>query len=161
MSGGGVLIDMGYHYIDILLWFFGMPDGIYSSISDKNLKHQNYNTEDTIKIICEYNNKAFQHTIIFMNISRTYPIKQENITFLGGAGYMVLEKDSLKIFDLNNKLLEEYNKDLNENIYKKQINYFVDLVINNKKGGKYDYLGSAKNHLIHMELIEKIYQQNK
>jgi predicted dehydrogenase len=28
LAGGGCLVDMGYHVIDLLLWYFGLPDRI-------------------------------------------------------------------------------------------------------------------------------------
>lgn len=31
MAGGGCLIDMGYHMIDLLIWYFGLPDKILLS----------------------------------------------------------------------------------------------------------------------------------
>ena len=40
-----------------------------------------------------------------MNLSRTYPEKQENIVFLGTNGYMVLTKHSLKIYNKDNEYL--------------------------------------------------------
>ena len=95
-----------------------------------------------------------------MNLSRTYPEKQENIVFLGTNGYMVLTKNNLKIYNKDSELIEEFYGDSNENIYLKQINYFIDLVINNKVHKHKDYLGSPTNHLDHIKLINYIYQQN-
>ncbi len=158
-SGGGVLIDMGYHFVDILLWFFDYPDKVYSSISEKNLKNQNYDTEDTIKIIFEYNNRNVKNNIVFMNLSRTYPEKQENIIFIGTNGYMVLTKNNLKIFNRDNEIQEEFSKDLSENLFAKQIDYFIDLVNNNTKNSL-EYLGSPNNHINHIKLIDYIYKQN-
>ncbi|HSQ98210.1 MAG TPA: Gfo/Idh/MocA family oxidoreductase [Rickettsiales bacterium] len=158
LAGGGVLIDMGYHYIDILLWFFGFPGKIYSSISDRNLINQFYNTEDTIKIIFEYKNNNVKNSIVSLNLSRTYPQKQESIVFLGTNGYMVLTKDILEIYNKKSELIKQYQKDENENVYSKQINYFVDLII--KKERRKNYLGSITEHINHIKLIDYIYQNS-
>ncbi len=29
LTGGGRLIDMGYHMVDLLMWYFGLPDKIF------------------------------------------------------------------------------------------------------------------------------------
>lgn len=158
MAGGGVLIDMGYHYIDVLLWFFGFPDKIYSSISDRNLVNQFYDTEDTIKIIFEYKNNNIKNSIVSLNLSRTYPKKQENIIFLGTDGYIILTDSILEIYNKKNELIKQYQKDEEEDVYSKQINYFIDLII--KKEMKNNYLGSITEHIKHIKLIDYIYQHS-
>jgi predicted dehydrogenase len=33
LAGGGCIIDMGYHMIDMLIWYFGLPDRVLVSVS--------------------------------------------------------------------------------------------------------------------------------
>lgn len=35
-AGGGALIDMGYHYVDLLIWYMGLPQTITAKLSRGN-----------------------------------------------------------------------------------------------------------------------------
>ena len=34
-AGGGCIIDMGYHMIDMVIWYFGLPDNLHAEFSSK------------------------------------------------------------------------------------------------------------------------------
>lgn len=49
-AGGGCIIDMGYHLIDMLLWYFGLPDRVLADLSMSARPDRNYDAEDTALI---------------------------------------------------------------------------------------------------------------
>ena len=156
---GGALMDMGYHYIDILLWFFGLPNRTFSMSSGLNRLDQDYDTEDTVKLIFEYCNKITpsRKNLVSFTVSRTYPKKGESLTIMGTNGVIELTKKTLKIFDTKGNILESYEAEERENISEKQIDYFVNLLETSTKN---NYCGSPEEHIQHVSLIEEIYNAN-
>jgi predicted dehydrogenase len=51
ISGGGIIADTGVHYLNLSLWMMGKPVKLFANIS--NLKHKEYNVEDTAVIVIE------------------------------------------------------------------------------------------------------------
>ncbi|MGH8933230.1 MAG: Gfo/Idh/MocA family protein [Egibacteraceae bacterium] len=46
LAGGGCIIDMGYHMIDMLLWYFGLPDRVLAGFSAAARPDLDYDAED-------------------------------------------------------------------------------------------------------------------
>jgi predicted dehydrogenase len=46
-AGGGALMDMGYHFVDLIVWYFGLPDSLTCRLSSGNRENQKYDVEDT------------------------------------------------------------------------------------------------------------------
>lgn len=53
-ADGGCIIDMGYHLIDMILWYFGLPDRVLADTSMSARPDRNYDTEDTALIHFSY-----------------------------------------------------------------------------------------------------------
>lgn len=58
-AGGGCVIDMGYHIVDLLLWYFGMPNRIMADFSTAALPDGGYDAEDTAVIQLGYDNDLY------------------------------------------------------------------------------------------------------
>jgi predicted dehydrogenase len=56
---GGCIIDMGYHLVDMLLWYFGMPDRVLAQHSASARPEQDYDAEDTATITFGYGSGLF------------------------------------------------------------------------------------------------------
>ena len=41
-AGGGCIIDMGYHMIDMIIWYFGLPDNVHAEFSAKAKPEEKY-----------------------------------------------------------------------------------------------------------------------
>jgi UDP-N-acetylglucosamine 3-dehydrogenase len=52
LSGGGILADTGFHYIDLALWMLGEPGKVTASVF--NLKYQDLQVEDTAFVTLEF-----------------------------------------------------------------------------------------------------------
>jgi predicted dehydrogenase len=53
-AGGGCVLDMGYHLIDIIVWYFGLPDRICCNLSTNAEPDRIYDAEDTATIQFSY-----------------------------------------------------------------------------------------------------------
>jgi len=105
-AGGGCIIDMGYHYFDLLYWYFGRPDNIFSVVAPKNSGGRSYPIEETALVSLKYGNGVAGNLFI----SRCEPRKFEELLVYGKYGYIQLQRDFLKRFDVDDQLLESLTR---------------------------------------------------
>lgn len=151
VSGGGVIIDMGYHIIDQLIWWFGYPDDIYAKVSNLSTDDDPYDTEDTATIGFSYSKSGLQGSII---LSRCTGIKIEGYQIAGSDCFMEGGKDQLVVRDRKSgeTLLSEaqsYKDEMMDN----QLAFFIDTIT---KGG--DFQQNHVDNLLNMKFIERCYR---
>lgn len=158
-SGGGALVDMGYHYVDLLIWYFGLPDSITAKISLGNREEQEYDVEDTASIIFEYFDEKTNHkTIGNLFVSRLYTRSVETIFVLGSKGSIELTRGKISRFD--KKGIEIESLERNEkwlSAYVEQFETLADAIRTNKKDFENCYL----QHYKHLAFIEAAYLSEK
>ena len=104
-SGGGVVIDMGYHIIDIVNDFFGVP------IVNKISAVFNFYYEEMLQKTLE--DEAFIHFDYLdglqgeIKLSR-HDIAKEEFIIKGSLGLMRIDMDGYEIYDLYNNLIKFY-----------------------------------------------------
>lgn len=74
-SGGGVIIDLGIHLLDMALWLLGYPE--ISSVSSNNFHHYTKNVEDTSISCIKCKNAA----IINLEVSWSLPVEKDHFYF--------------------------------------------------------------------------------
>ncbi len=88
---GGCILDLGYHMIDIINWFFGLPEKIYSKRFIFNPKNC---LENTALIFFEYTKNQIEGQLL---ISREHYKKNEEIIIIGENKTIYLKKNMLSI----------------------------------------------------------------
>ena len=103
LSGGGVLIDLGWHLIDLVLKLLGdgtIPDVVFAQLLQTR-PSQEYDCEDTARAILNINNHelATEKGIISCSIfiSRLGPTKRSQLAIYGEFGSLRLENDSVEV----------------------------------------------------------------
>jgi predicted dehydrogenase len=71
-SGGGVIIDLGIHILDLALWLLDYPEISY--VSSQNFHHYTKNVEDT-SISCV---KCKNSAVINMEVSWSLPVEKDH-----------------------------------------------------------------------------------
>ncbi len=71
-SGGGVIIDLGIHILDLALWLLDYPE--ISSVSSQNFHHNTKSVEDT-SISCV---KCKNSAVINMEVSWSLPVEKDH-----------------------------------------------------------------------------------
>jgi predicted dehydrogenase len=74
-SGGGVIIDLGIHLLDMALWLLGYPE--ISSVSSNNYHHYTKNVEDTSISCIKCKNSA----VINLEVSWSLPVEKDHFYF--------------------------------------------------------------------------------
>ncbi len=107
-SGGGALIDLGYHYIDLIVWYFGLPDSVTGKLSTGNRDGQQYDVEDTAFLDFSYNDSGEDHERILgsLIVSRVYPDKDEMLVAYGTKGSVAVRRGQVVRRDIDGEELE-------------------------------------------------------
>ncbi len=106
-SGGGALIDLGYHYVDLIVWFFGLPDSITCDLSTGNREGQVYDVEDTALLHFGYSPEGSpEATLGSLIVSRVYPDKDEMLVAYGQRGSVSVRRGMVVRRDQHGEELE-------------------------------------------------------
>lgn len=150
-SGGGVLIDSGYHFIDLVNFYFGLPDKVFCRL---NLLESNdmHDTEDNGTVIFSYKDNMIA-TIIFSRIAQS----KENITIYGENGQIDVGKSYLFVRDRNKKIVKKVLiKNDWFNAFNKQLKHFTQNVSLNE-----EFHPSFTEGFQNTNIISKCYKSNE
>ncbi len=157
-SGGGALVDLGYHYIDLLIWYFGLPDSVTCRISTHNREGQEYDVEDTALLNFTYNENDGDDETILGNliVSRVYPEKDESLIAYGSKGSVYIRRGKVCRRDLEGNEIEvlERSGSWPSALYD-QLDEFAKNIIANKNRGVID-----PQHLEHVAFIDTAYRSS-
>lgn len=114
-EGGGALINQGAHILDMWQWLLGMPQKLYAEIPFG--KYNDFRVDDEATINMRYENGA---TGVFI-LTTGEAVWQERLEIVGTKGRMLLEDDTLHIY--------QYSKDSIEYIATEEVNSRENLTI--------------------------------
>ncbi|TSB21334.1 Gfo/Idh/MocA family protein [Streptomyces benahoarensis] len=92
LAGGGALMDMGYHLIDLLIWYLGLPDRILADTSTAARPDADYDAEDTALVHLAYDTGLYGSLLI----SRSAGPKTEQLTVTGPRGAVVIARGRMQ-----------------------------------------------------------------
>lgn len=151
VCGGGVIIDMGYHIIDQLIWWLGYPDDIHANVSSISTEDNIYDTEDSATIVFSYSDIGLQGSII---LSRCNGVKTESYQMTGSEGSMEGGKTQLYIRGRNSsELIYANERDYFEEMMDNQLNFFIDSFIHDRS-----FERNHLDNLLNMKFIERCYR---
>lgn len=102
LAGGGALVDMGYHFVDLLIWYFDMPTSVTARTTRGNRPNQQYDVEDTVHLLFDYHFESpAKKLIVSFFISRVGTEKQEYIKALGTDGVVEISRDLIRLLNHN------------------------------------------------------------
>ena len=146
-AGGGCLIDMGYHIIDLVLWYFGMPAQVETRLSNMARPYQNYNVEDTASMLFGW--ERMHGTV---QISRVMPPKSELFEVYGTKGSVKVSADDFILKGANGQLVCRVpNSSSSSKPYSRQLEHFAFCIENRV---------TPPSHNEHLSLIEECYRKS-
>lgn len=152
-------IDMWYHMIDLLVWYFWLPNLVNAQLSWQNREDQMYNVEDTVNFWFQYWwNEEFNSKIIWnITISRVYPKKQETLSIYWSKGIIEINRWEIRRLDIDWNQVECLTREWAwPSAAIEQIDSFA-LQIMWKENKSTNYI----DHLKHIAIVDSIYKSNR
>ncbi|WP_084526679.1 Gfo/Idh/MocA family protein [Nocardia vaccinii] len=149
-AGGGCVIDMGYHLIDLLLWYFGLPDRITADISVSARPDRIYDAEDTALIHFAYDSGPYGSLLL----SRFIGPKAEEIRLVGSNGIVHLERGRLCRLTNGGDVIESLIREHGwPSAAASQIDYFRHVI-----DGDRPNLSGPEANLAHLSFVAACYE---
>lgn len=104
-AGGGALLDMGYHTVDLLVSYFGMPSVVRATEIAGRTGEQSLGVEETITAILEYESGLVGR----MFLSRCESKKYDCLTVTGTQGAVEVRPGSYRQLGTGGEELETFN----------------------------------------------------
>ncbi|MFE7316588.1 Gfo/Idh/MocA family protein [Streptomyces sp. NPDC057555] len=148
-AGGGCILDMGYHLIDLLLWYFGLPSRVIAEFSTTALPEGGYDAEDTAVVQLGYDSGLYGSLVL----SRWMAPKTEFMRVVGTAGSVVLTKGAVQRLALDGTVVEELTRPHAPSVATAQIDYFCRVL-----DGERPNVSGPDQHLSHAAFIASCYR---
>jgi predicted dehydrogenase len=149
-AGGGCIIDMGYHLIDMILWYFGLPDRVLTDLSTTARPDVHYDTEDTALIHFGYDSGLYGSLLL----SRFIGPKTEHIRLVGSKGIVHLERGRIRRLTNDGEVVESLSREQSwPSAATCQIDHFCRVIA----GLRPNNSGPEQN-LAHMSFIAACYE---
>ncbi len=149
-AGGGCLIDMGYHLIDLTVWYFGLPDQITADLSASARPDRRYDAEDTALVHFSYDHGLYGSLLL----SRFLGPKTEELRVVGDRGAVHLERNRIRRLTNRGEVVETISREsAGQAAAANQIDYFARVI-----DGSRPNPSSPKDQLAHLAFITACYQ---
>ncbi len=149
-AGGGCVIDMGYHLIDLILWYFGLPDSITADLSVSARPDRSYDAEDTALIHFSYDSGLYGSLLL----SRFVGPKAEEIRLVGSEGIVHLERGRIRRLTNGGDVIESLTREQAwPSAAACQIDYFHRVIEGNRPN-----LSAPADNLAHMAFVAACYE---
>ncbi|MEV5510045.1 Gfo/Idh/MocA family protein [Streptomyces orinoci] len=149
-AGGGCIIDMGYHLIDLLLWYFGLPSRILAEFSATAVPDAGYNAEDTAVIQLGYGTNMYGSVLL----SRWAAPKTEKLHVVGTRGSLLLAEGQVQRLDLAGAVVEQLTRPhAPASAATAQIDHFCRVL-----DGERPNTSGPEQHLAHAAFIASCYE---
>ncbi|MCF3103182.1 Gfo/Idh/MocA family oxidoreductase [Streptomyces roseoverticillatus] len=102
LAGGGCLADMGYHLIDLLVWYLGLPDRVLATVSAAAAPEAEYDAEDTALVHLAYDSGLYGSLLV----SRSAGPKTERLAITGPHGTLAVERGAVRLTDPAGQVVE-------------------------------------------------------
>lgn len=161
-AGGGALLELGYHPIDLMVWLLGLPDEVYGSTARSNMGGGGqsvdrqlavYDTEDTAAAILRYSVGSMA-TVVTTRSSG--PVSEE-LSLHGRSGSITANSEWCMLRDPDGKVLDSVKSDIGPaDLFRLQAEAFAQAIAD---GGSYEC--SGRENLLNLAVIEGIYLSDR
>jgi len=158
-AGGGALLELGYHPIDLLVWLLGLPAEVYGLVgagrrtdaaSADGEPLPPYDTDDTAAAILDFAGGCMA-TVVTTRVSG--PVSEE-LGLHGRGGSLIVNSESCLLRDPDGNVLDRFVGEPGPvETVRRQAEAFADAV----RSGAAHYECSGRENLLNLAVIEAIY----
>jgi len=160
-AGGGALLELGYHPVDLLVWMLALPEEVYGfsaggSIpqTDDDQPQAVYDTDDTAAAILRFKGGCMAAVV---TTRRSGPVS-ESLCLHGLSGSMKVDTASCILRDPDGNIVEEIGcPAVPSGAWVGQLEAFAGSIA----AGSQTYRCSGWENLLNMAVIEAIYLSNR
>jgi predicted dehydrogenase len=162
-AGGGALLELGYHPIDLLVWLLGLPEEVYGASAGGGrggLRIEGeklcpvYDTDDTAAAIFRYA-RGSMATVVTTRASG--PVS-ESLCLHGRGGSLIATAESCLLRDPDGKVLDHLEQAAPPTeVFRRQAEAFVRAVTTKSRF----YECSGRENLLNLSVIESIYLSDR
>lgn len=98
-AGGGALVDMGYHTVDLLSWYFGVPEEVSAMRVGGRESNEAGGVEESVAALFHYRSGLVGKLFL----SRCEPEKSENLRIIGSKGALTITPTSVSRSDASGR----------------------------------------------------------
>lgn len=150
---GGVLLDMGYHVVDIVTSFFGAPDDMYAKRICKTELMKQEDLEDQMFIVCSYKSGLVGNIVL----SRIGVEKEECFEISGTKGTIKVSPRTCYLFDSTGNVVQKYSSSSSKN---EEIVAMFKMYLKNIDNQAY-IQGELNRHIQNISIIDALYNLSK
>jgi len=162
-SGGGALLELAYHPIDLVLWMLGFPEEVYGlsavgqppgAPSDEARPEAIHDTDDTAAAILRYRGGCMASLV---TTRRSGPVSEE-LSLHGLNGSLTATLESCLLRDPDGSALDQMSEDGSpQAVFVRQAESFARAV----SSGSKSYECSGRENLLSQAVIEAIYLSDR
>lgn len=157
---GGVLTNMGYDIVDLLIWYFGLPTHVTARLTRGNHDRAANCASDTAHLSFCYEDGRPQGEKVVGTaiISRAYHRTEERLQIEGSRGTIHLEEHAVSWHATDGTVIERLERTGGwSSVLVNQLDYFADQ-IHARNGAHVDDL---YEHLMHLAVIEAALESDR
>lgn len=163
-AGGGALLELGYHPLDLLIWMLGLPEQVYgvtgrekpSRDGDSRPPRPPHDTDDAALAILRYGDDS----TAAVAVSRVSGPVSEELTLHGRNGSILANGEMCLVRNPDGDVLDHCQDDSSPGmVFRRQARAFVEAVLAGAPGGR--YACSAAENLLTHAVIDAIYLSHR
>lgn len=155
-AGGGALLELGFHVIDILVWTLGVPEEVYGvATCSRNpeavtVSRPGHDTDDIASATWRYRDDSVASIVT----SRISGPCSEEVVLCGGAGSVTADTESCLFRNTAGELKEHFHQSITPvNLFRRQAACFIRAVGDGAKR----YPSPAAESLLAHAVIDSMY----
>jgi len=162
-AGGGALMQVGYHHVDLLVWILGLPEAVYGldvcgyspgQIGPEGQPLPVYDTDDAAAVLVRYSGNC---TAVIAASRQSGPVSEE-LALHGRAGSILANSESCLLRDPDGNILTRVDRDgspLEQR--RRQIELFARAILDDAT----TYHCSGWENLLDLAVVEAAYLSNR
>lgn len=158
-AGGGALLELAYHPIDLLVWMLGLPEEVYGLTAGPHRSTPGeqtaqpgpiYDTDDTAAALLHYRDGCIASLV---TTRRSGPVSEE-LSLHAPGGSLTADNQSCLLRDADGSLVDQMSEDdVPQDLFLRQAEAFARAVLQDAK----TYECSGRENLLTQAVIEAIY----